>query len=218
MSVDITMEFVKDAKSHIDIQGFNVYHKNRLIKPFWRVWHAAGSDGRGVIGVLEANFVEPAHDQQGFENTIVLQRLEKKLMKLQHEYWYALVVLLLDDIYKDFHALISSFLCIITSRNGQCQEIGYAPRRKRGLNTNKQPELQDKDSSSESSSGKTPRKTMKLDSLYGKRPVSTLLPRSAPADWILNCSLQLNFLMGIGGIGNEENPWSVDEDRGQQPA
>lgn len=24
--------FVKDAKSHIDVQGFNVYHKNRLIK------------------------------------------------------------------------------------------------------------------------------------------------------------------------------------------
>ncbi|KAF5175678.1 Microrchidia-like protein [Thalictrum thalictroides] len=178
MSADITMGFVKDAKSHIDIQGFNVYHKNRLIKPFWRVWHAAGSDGRGVIGisfkvakslntlarnnvlffhnngyleklifillyriigVLEANFVEPAHDKQGFENTIVLQRLMKKLKKLQHEYW-----------------------------NGQCQEIGYAPRRKKLQNTNKQPELEDNDSSSESSFGKT----MKLDSLHGKRPVS----------------------------------------------
>lgn len=55
--------FVKDAGNHIDVQGFNVFHKNRLIKPFWRVWNAAGSDGRGVIGVLEANFVEPAHDK-----------------------------------------------------------------------------------------------------------------------------------------------------------
>jgi hypothetical protein len=27
-----TIGFVKDAKSHIDIQGFNIYHKNRLIK------------------------------------------------------------------------------------------------------------------------------------------------------------------------------------------
>ncbi|PHT98271.1 hypothetical protein BC332_32791 [Capsicum chinense] len=59
-----TIGFVKDAKHHIDIQGFKVYHKNRLIKPFWRVWNAAGSDGRCVIGVLEANFVEPAHDKQ----------------------------------------------------------------------------------------------------------------------------------------------------------
>ncbi|KAL2935780.1 Protein MICRORCHIDIA 4 [Bienertia sinuspersici] len=61
----VTIGFVKDATAHIDVQGFNVYHKNRLIKPFWRVWSAAGSDGRGVIGVLEANFVEPAHDKQG---------------------------------------------------------------------------------------------------------------------------------------------------------
>ncbi|MFS7974739.1 putative morc, S5 domain 2 protein [Helianthus anomalus] len=26
--------------------------------------NSTGSDGRGVIGVLEANFVEPAHDKQ----------------------------------------------------------------------------------------------------------------------------------------------------------
>ncbi|KAL3326956.1 hypothetical protein AABB24_037594 [Solanum stoloniferum] len=82
-----TIGFVKDAKYHIDIQGFNVYHKNRLIKPFWRVWNAAGSDGRGVIGVLEANFVEPAHDKQGFERTIVLARLEARLQFIQKKYW-----------------------------------------------------------------------------------------------------------------------------------
>lgn len=28
----VTLGFVKDAQDHIDIQGFNVYHKNRLIK------------------------------------------------------------------------------------------------------------------------------------------------------------------------------------------
>lgn len=79
--------FVKDATHHIDVQGFNVYHKNRLIKPFWRVWNAAGSDGRGVIGVLEANFVEPAHDKQSFERTIVFSRLEARLVALQKNYW-----------------------------------------------------------------------------------------------------------------------------------
>ncbi|KAL5711616.1 hypothetical protein ACHQM5_013883 [Ranunculus cassubicifolius] len=84
---DVTVGFVKDAKDHIDIQGFNVYHKNRLIKPFWRVWNAAGSGGRGIIGVLEANFVEPAHDKQGFESTNVLQRLSYKLQELQKSYW-----------------------------------------------------------------------------------------------------------------------------------
>ncbi|XP_021775820.1 protein MICRORCHIDIA 7-like [Chenopodium quinoa] len=95
----VTIGFVKDATAHIDVQGFNVYHKNRLIKPFWRVWSAAGSDGRGVIGVLEANFVEPAHDKQGFERTTVLARLENKLVQMQKNYWRT-----------------------------YCHKIGYAPR------------------------------------------------------------------------------------------
>ncbi|KAK4345836.1 hypothetical protein RND71_036012 [Anisodus tanguticus] len=86
-AAEVTIGFVKDAEHHIDIQGFNVYHKNRLINPFWRVWNAAGSDGRGVIGVLEANFVEPAHDKQGFERTIVLARLEARLQAMQKKYW-----------------------------------------------------------------------------------------------------------------------------------
>ncbi|KAJ6705147.1 PROTEIN MICRORCHIDIA 7 [Salix purpurea] len=122
--------FVKDAGNHIDVQGFNVYHKNRLIKR--KVLHLLsdyaslknqdnrtcfltqnlqshsnchilsklvpfslfggcgmllGSDGRGVIGALEANFVEPAHDKQGFERTSVLSRLEAKLIALQKTYW-----------------------------------------------------------------------------------------------------------------------------------
>ncbi|KAI3802559.1 hypothetical protein L1987_30696 [Smallanthus sonchifolius] len=98
----VTMGFVKDAKAHIDVQGFNVYHKNRLIKPFWRIWNAAGSDGRGVIGLLEANFVEPAHDKQGFERTTVLQRLEARLIQMQKTYW-----------------------------STNCHKIGYAPRRHR---------------------------------------------------------------------------------------
>ncbi|XAR50362.1 hypothetical protein NMG60_11004661 [Bertholletia excelsa] len=85
----VTIGFVKDAKFHIDVQGFNVYHKNRLIKPFWRLWNATGIGGRGVIGVLEANFVEPAHDKQGFERTTVLSRLEGKLIQMQKSYWRA---------------------------------------------------------------------------------------------------------------------------------
>ncbi|XP_057251432.1 protein MICRORCHIDIA 7 [Beta vulgaris subsp. vulgaris] len=100
MQAFVTMGFVKDAQDHMDIQGFNVYHKNRLIKPFWRVWNAAGSDGRGVIGVLEANFVSPAHDKQGFERTTTLQRLEARLIHMQKSYW-----------------------------RDNCHEIGYAPRR-----------------------------------------------------------------------------------------
>ena len=32
MSANIALGFVKDAKSHVNIQGYSVYHKNRLIK------------------------------------------------------------------------------------------------------------------------------------------------------------------------------------------
>lgn len=43
-----------------------------------------------AIGVLEANFVEPAHDKQDFERTIVLSRLEAKLIGAQKDYWFVL--------------------------------------------------------------------------------------------------------------------------------
>ncbi|KAJ7534895.1 hypothetical protein O6H91_12G009100 [Diphasiastrum complanatum] len=84
----VTVGFVKDAEKHVDVQGFNVYHKNRLIKPFWRIWNSSSSQGRGVIGFLEANFVEPAHDKQGFEKTTVLARLEGRLLHMQKKYWH----------------------------------------------------------------------------------------------------------------------------------
>lgn len=35
MVATVTVGFVKDAKYHIGVQGFNVYHKNRLIKVFF---------------------------------------------------------------------------------------------------------------------------------------------------------------------------------------
>ncbi|EXB40341.1 hypothetical protein L484_017483 [Morus notabilis] len=104
---NVKIGFVKDAYAHIDVQGFNVYHKNRLIKPFWRVWNAAGSDGRGVIGVLEPNFIEPAHDKQGFERTFVLARLEARLLLMQKNYW-----------------------------SSNCEKVGYAPRRRAANSSN----------------------------------------------------------------------------------
>ena len=45
------------------------------------------------IGVLEANFVEPAHDKQGFERTTALSRLETRLVIFQKDYWYLLYTL-----------------------------------------------------------------------------------------------------------------------------
>ncbi|KAL0318907.1 UNVERIFIED_CONTAM: protein MICRORCHIDIA 4 [Sesamum angustifolium] len=153
----VTVGFVKDAKAHIDVQGFNVYHKNRLIKPFWRVWHPPGSDGRGVIGVLEANFVEPAHDKQGFERTTVLARLETRLIQMQKTYW-----------------------------SSNCHKIGYAPRRNKKVNEReispepftKSPELKKKNiASSDKGQTKFTDKGKNNGHLNGKEEVRTLRKR-----------------------------------------
>lgn len=158
MVATIKLGFVKDAHHHIDIQGFNVYHKNRLIKvtynsqltqsysffvgynrvyiwflhqPFWRVWNAAGSDGRGVIGILEANFIQPAHNKQGFERTVVLAKLESRLIHHQKHYWYYYTFSTIIDLSDYFWGFgLSLKLCFNFDRSSRCHEIGYAPRRK----------------------------------------------------------------------------------------
>ncbi|XP_020571832.1 protein MICRORCHIDIA 6-like isoform X2 [Phalaenopsis equestris] len=84
--VDTTLGFMKGAPS-INVQGFNVYHKNRLILPFWKVAHNSYGKGRGVVGVLEANFIKPTHDKQDFERSSLYQKLELRLKDMTYEYW-----------------------------------------------------------------------------------------------------------------------------------
>ncbi|XP_030493797.2 protein MICRORCHIDIA 6 isoform X2 [Cannabis sativa] len=81
-----TIGFLKDAPN-VNIHGFNVYHKNRLILPFWPVVSYADSRGRGVVGVLETNFIEPTHNKQDFEKTSLFQKLESRLKEMTWEYW-----------------------------------------------------------------------------------------------------------------------------------
>ncbi|XP_015580189.1 protein MICRORCHIDIA 6 isoform X1 [Ricinus communis] len=83
-----TIGFLKEAP-HVNVHGFNVYHKNRLILPFWAVVSSFGynSKGRGVVGILEANFIEPTHDKQDFERTSLFQKLEGRLKEMTFEYW-----------------------------------------------------------------------------------------------------------------------------------
>ncbi|CAA0808534.1 Histidine kinase-- DNA gyrase B-- and HSP90-like ATPase family protein [Striga hermonthica] len=85
-SVLTTIGFLKEAPA-VNIHGFNVYHKNRLILPFWHVVTYSDSRGRGVVGVLEANFIEPTHNKQEFEKTSVFQKLETRLKEMTQEYW-----------------------------------------------------------------------------------------------------------------------------------
>lgn len=41
-----------------------------------------------IAGVLEANFMEPAHDKQDFERSSLFIRLEMRLKQMVAEYWY----------------------------------------------------------------------------------------------------------------------------------
>jgi hypothetical protein len=45
------------------------------------------SDTCHDLGVLEANFIEPAHDKQDFERTPLFIRLETKLRQIIIDYW-----------------------------------------------------------------------------------------------------------------------------------
>ncbi|XP_073261069.1 protein MICRORCHIDIA 6 isoform X7 [Populus alba] len=82
-----TIGFLKEAPQ-VTVHGFNIYHKNRLILPFWPiVSYGNNSRSRGVVGVLEANFVEPTHDKQDFERTSLFQKLEVRLKEMTWEYW-----------------------------------------------------------------------------------------------------------------------------------
>lgn len=103
-----TIGFIKEAPS-IKVSGFNVYHKNRLIKPFWKVVADGSSKGSCVVGVLEANFIEPAHDKQDFERSVLFVRLENKLKQMTMDYW-----------------------------KGHCHLIGYQPLNFRSQNVVKQ--------------------------------------------------------------------------------
>ncbi|KAM9740953.1 MORC family CW-type zinc finger protein 3 isoform 1-T1 [Menidia menidia] len=74
-----------------DHYGIMMYHKNRLIKAYEKVGCQLKTSGQragiGVIGVIECNFLKPAHNKQDFEYTkeyrLTLGALGLKL----NDYW-----------------------------------------------------------------------------------------------------------------------------------
>jgi hypothetical protein len=58
-----------------------------LLQPFHRALSSASSKGRGVVGVLEADFIKPTHDKQDFEKSQLFQRLMNRLKEMTNEYW-----------------------------------------------------------------------------------------------------------------------------------
>ncbi|XP_070994256.1 MORC family CW-type zinc finger protein 3-like isoform X4 [Oncorhynchus clarkii lewisi] len=86
--VKVTFGFNRKNKDHY---GIMMYHKNRLIKSYEKVGYQIKSSGQragvGVIGVIECNFLKPAHNKQDFEYTkeyrLTLSSLGLKL----NDYW-----------------------------------------------------------------------------------------------------------------------------------
>ncbi|RYR31389.1 hypothetical protein Ahy_B01g056199 [Arachis hypogaea] len=85
-AVVTTIGFVKEAPE-VNVHGFNIYHKNRLILPYWQVVSYLRSRGRGVVGVLKADFIQPTHNKQDFERTSLFAKLEHRLKEMTWEYW-----------------------------------------------------------------------------------------------------------------------------------
>ncbi|XP_057204822.1 MORC family CW-type zinc finger protein 3 isoform X1 [Triplophysa rosa] len=87
--VKITFGFNGKNKEHY---GIMMYHQNRLIKAYEKVGCQIKSSGQrsgvGVIGVIECNFLKPAHNKQDFEYTkeyrLTLAALGLKL----NDYWH----------------------------------------------------------------------------------------------------------------------------------
>lgn len=80
-----------------------------------------------ATGVLEANFIEPAHDKQGFERTTVLARLEQRLNAIQKKYWCVFFCFMQLENLRWWKHLINGFIFV---RSTNCQEVGYAARRR----------------------------------------------------------------------------------------
>lgn len=55
--VKATIGIIKEAPE-LRVSGFNVYHKNRLIRPFWKVTRDGNSVGNGVVGMFALGFSE----------------------------------------------------------------------------------------------------------------------------------------------------------------
>ncbi|BBN00313.1 MORC family CW-type zinc finger protein [Marchantia polymorpha subsp. ruderalis] len=86
-SIKIELGFNTENKN---LYGMMLYHRNRLIKAYMRVGMQLEENerGMGVIGLAEADFLQPTHNKQDFDDTTAYRRLLKKLSDVLAEYWW----------------------------------------------------------------------------------------------------------------------------------
>jgi hypothetical protein len=73
--------------SFLSLYYLTFFFKTNAFQPFHRVLSSASSKGRGIAGVLEANFIKPTHDKQDFEKSQLYQKLITRLKDMTAEYW-----------------------------------------------------------------------------------------------------------------------------------
>ncbi|KAK3153507.1 hypothetical protein QOZ80_2BG0175360 [Eleusine coracana subsp. coracana] len=143
VTVKVDVGFAKEAPV-LGIFGMNVYHKNRLIMPFWKVLQEGSSRGRSVVGVLEANFIEPAHDKQDFERTPLFIRLETKLRQIIADYWKENCHLIgYQPVDPHLRSQYKATLKDSVGPGIQVQRKASGPRRTGGVSSNLLPETYD---------------------------------------------------------------------------
>lgn len=73
-----------------NLYGVMLYHRNRLIKPYLRVGiqNQINPDAVGVIGILEADFLQPTHNKQDFDvNTNAYKNCIMTIASKLETYW-----------------------------------------------------------------------------------------------------------------------------------
>ncbi|KAE8657152.1 hypothetical protein F3Y22_tig00116996pilonHSYRG00069 [Hibiscus syriacus] len=77
----VTIGFVKDAKYHIDVQGFNVYHKNRLIETtnYHRIGYAPRRNKKGIEQSLDREeYIQQQENVYRLGQVVFTLKLEQK--------------------------------------------------------------------------------------------------------------------------------------------
>jgi hypothetical protein len=97
------------------------------------LWVGVNKGSFCFTGVLEANFVEPAHDKQSFERTNVLARLELRLQQMQKAYWFLLspsTFLTFSSVWRGSRALLcmNSFQVKYVVRSSESSYLGLSFR------------------------------------------------------------------------------------------
>ena len=65
-----TITFGFQPSPHKHLYGIMIYHHGRLIRPYVRVGVQLqpNEHGLGVLGVMEADFLDPTHNKQDFHD------------------------------------------------------------------------------------------------------------------------------------------------------